>query len=62
MPYDLTPCTDTRQFCLAYASDYEERAALASGTVATEDLENHGYTLLELNETLEQALIDQNAE
>ncbi|KAI8052891.1 ArgK protein-domain-containing protein [Syncephalis plumigaleata] len=61
MPYDLTPCTNTRQLSLAYASNYEERATLASGTIATEDLENHGYTLLELDETLEQALINENA-
>ena len=57
MPYDLTPATDARQLRIAYAADYEERSGQSGSAVATEDLENHGYALLELDEALEQALL-----
>ncbi|KAI9595023.1 hypothetical protein BDF19DRAFT_465895 [Syncephalis fuscata] len=56
MPYDLTRTADTRHLRIAYASDYEERAGNAGTAIAAEDLENHGYALLELDETLERAL------
>ncbi|RKP26865.1 hypothetical protein SYNPS1DRAFT_27458 [Syncephalis pseudoplumigaleata] len=62
MPYDLATGASTRPLRLAYAADYEERGPAGGGVVATEDLENHGYALLELDEALEQALLDQSTD